>query len=179
MSNANEKADGLYACFDGEQCCVRVHGRGSFKVSANLKAFIARSIEENGTRHVRIDLRECIGMDSTFMGVTAGLSGRLKKKGVSLMLVNLDEKNVELLKTLGIDQVVQYKSTEEGAGGCVCKKDSNACAVDLSEPQEDNLTTAETMLTAHQTLSDLHADNVDRFKNVINFLEQDVRKLKE
>ena len=179
MSDANEKPDGLYACLDGEQCCVRVRGRGSFKVSSNLKAFIERSIVEKNIRRVRVDLLGCIGMDSTFMGVLAGLSGRLAKKGVTLLLVNLDSKNVNLLQTLGIDKVVKYQTTEETCAACVCKAAGSGGSVDLSEPEEDKLATAETMLTAHQTLADLSAENVNRFKNVINFLEQDVRKLKE
>jgi anti-anti-sigma regulatory factor len=177
MIGENDKEDGLYACLDGEQCCVRVRGRGSFKVSSNLKTFLERSVTERGTRTVRIDLRECIGMDSTFMGVLAGLSGRLAQKDVSLLLINLDKKNVHLLKTLGIDKVLKYQTIEETSPACTCEVTGST--VDLSEPEEDRLGTAEIMLTAHQTLAELSEENVDRFKNVISFLEQDVRKLKE
>ncbi|MFC1467130.1 STAS domain-containing protein [Verrucomicrobiota bacterium] len=177
MSGENEKTEGLYACLDAEQCFVRVLGRGSFKVSSNLKTFLEQSVDEKGVKSVLIDLRECVGMDSTFMGVLAGLSGRLAKKGAQVLLVNLDKKNLQLLQTLGIDKVLKYQTIEEAEARCVCGK--NASAVDLSEPEEDQLGTAETMLKAHQVLADLSEENVGRFKSVISFLEQDVRKLKE
>jgi anti-anti-sigma factor len=176
MNCENKKPDGLYACVNGERCCVRVHGRGSFTVSSNLKAFIERAVTDKSTKSVQIDLHECIGMDSTFMGVLAGLSGRLSKKGVSFVLVNVDEKNIHLLQTLGIDKVLKYQTVESTDASCICEVKGNA--VDLSTPEEEQLLTAETMLNAHQALADLNAENVDRFKNVINFLEQDVRKLK-
>lgn len=177
MSGKNEKADGLYACLEGERCCVRVLGRGSFKVSSNLKTFLEHAIAEKGVTSVQIDLHQCAGMDSTFMGVLAGLSGRLARKGVGFLLVNLDRKNLQLLQTLGIDQVLKYETLEQAESSCSC--DVHGGSVDLSEPEEDKLGTAETMLKAHQTLADLNDENVDRFKNVISFLEQDVRKLKE
>jgi anti-anti-sigma factor len=176
MNCENKKPDGLYACLNGERCCVRVHGRGSFTVSSNLKAFIERSVTEKNMKSVQIDLYECIGMDSTFMGVLAGISGRLAKKGVSFLLVNVDEKNIHLLQTLGIDKVLKYQTIADTDAACICEVKGSA--VDLSSPEEARLVTAETMLTAHQALADLNAENVDRFKNVINFLEQDVRKLK-
>ena len=173
----NDKAEGLYACLNEEACCVRVLGRGSFKVSSNLKAFLERAIDQEGIRSVQVDLRECVGMDSTFMGVLAGLSGRLGRKQVEFLLVNLDKKNLQLLQTLGIDKVLKYQTLEETEASCVCG--IKGSAVDLSEPEEGKLETAETMLKAHQTLADLNEENIDRFKNVISFLEQDVRKLKE
>lgn len=176
MSGENEKSQGLYACIDDDQCCVRVRGRGSFKVSSNLKTFLEHAVSEKGVHDVQIDLRECVGMDSTFMGVLAGISGRLTHQGVQFLLVNLDKKNLQLLQTLGIDKVLKYQTIEETVA-CACNGAGDS--VDLSVPVEDQLVTAETMLTAHQTLSDLNDENVDRFKNVISFLERDVRKLKE
>lgn len=177
MSSENEKAEGLYACMESDQCCVRVIGRGSFKVSSNLKTFLEDAVDAKGVTSVLLDLQQCIGMDSTFMGVLAGLSGRLERKGAKFLLVNLDRKNLQLLQTLGIDQVLNYMTVEDTPEGCVCS--TKGTSIDLGEPEEDKLTTAETMLKAHQTLADLNDENVDRFKNVINFLEQDVRKLKE
>ena len=177
MTGENEKAEGLYACLNEKQCCVRVQGRGSFKVSSNLKIFLENAVKEKRAREVLIDLRECIGMDSTFMGVLAGLAGRLGKSGVDFRLINLDKKNLHLLRTLGIDRVLKYQMLDDAEAPSVCSHAGDA--MDLSEPEEDRLGTAETMLTAHQALADLNDENVGRFQNVISFLEQDVRKLKE
>ncbi len=177
MSSENNKAEGLFACLENEKCWVRVQGRGSFKLSSNLKAFLENAVEEKGVTFISIDLKDCVGMDSTFMGVLAGLSGRLTRKGVDFGLINLDKKNFNLLQTLGIDQVIKHQLLEDVAveqGSCMIDG-----GIDLSTPDDDKLTTAETMLVAHQTLADLNDENIGRFQNVINFLEQDVRKLKE
>ena len=51
---------------------VRVSGKGSFKNSPNLKSFCL-SAAEDGAERIIIDMGDCGGMDSTFMGVISGL----------------------------------------------------------------------------------------------------------
>ena len=43
----------------------------------------------------------------------------------------------------------------------------------------DAVTTAETVLEAHQTLAQADAENAERFKAVIHFAEEDVKRLKK
>ena len=155
---------------------IEVLGPGTMNTAPILKDISYAMIGE-GKDTIFLNMEQCDYMDSTFMGVLAGLSGRLARKGAEFTLVNLDRKNLQLLQTLGIDQVLKYLTVEETEASCVCS--TKGGAVDLSEPEEDKLATAETMLKAHQTLAELNDENVDRFKNVISFLEQDVRKLKE
>jgi len=110
MLDAEQQNDDLQAAIDGNKIFIRVTGRGSFKVSATLKQFIAEICAQQPVAFVVMDLSDCIGMDSTFMGVLAGLSGRLKQTGKILELINLSEKNEQLLATLGVDKVVDHYS---------------------------------------------------------------------
>ena len=177
MSEQQVPDNGLFACTQNGQCCLQLNGRGSFKISTVMKKYITRAVEEENASLVRIDMLNCIGMDSTFMGVVAGLSGRLKKKGVQTILINLDEKNANLLKTLGIDHVVQFSMIDGSDNSCACaKKGVDTELLGLTETQQE---TASTMLTAHQTLTDLNDENIDRFKNVINLLEEDLKKFED
>ena len=171
MFETPKQIDDLQAAFAGERLFIRVIGRGSFKVAAPMKQFIGEVCETQAVRLVIVDLAECIGMDSTFMGVLAGLSRRLKKDGQALELINLSEKNTNLLSTLGVDQVLTLYSDAHGH--------------DIPEPQADSLPTdqatkkdmAETALKAHQNLVEISEDNQPRFKRVIELLKEDVDRL--
>jgi hypothetical protein len=118
-----------------------------------------------------MDLADCIGMDSTFMGVLAGLSGRLKKKGQTLELINLSEKNAALLATLGVDQVISHYSHSHGHA----LPESLAQSLPTAEATKKDL--AETALKAHETLVELSEENQSRFKRVIEYLRADVDRL--
>lgn len=169
--------DGLYACMHEDKCCIRVKGRGSFKVSTNLKRFIEKTMA-GGVRHVMVDLRDCTGMDSTFMGVLAGLTGHLKQQGIDFFVVNISEKNQNLLQTLGINRVLKLYPVKDAHVECACPEGQQQ-PVPVEPEAESKLNTAETMLEAHKNLTELNQENIARFKSVIDFLETDVRKLKE
>jgi anti-anti-sigma factor len=173
----NHPEDALSACMQGDKACLRVHGRGSFKVSTTLKRFADKAVAD-GIKYFQVDLDDCIGMDSTFMGVLAGLATSMKADGIDFFVVNISDKNRNLLHTLGIDQVIKIYFDQEPPATCSCTKDQ-AEILELETGEEEQLDTAETMLEAHKNLTDLNRGNIARFKNVIDFLEEDVRKLKE
>jgi hypothetical protein len=118
-----------------------------------------------------LDLAECIGMDSTFMGVLAGLSGRLKQNGQALELINLSDKNIQLLATLGVDQVIAHYSHSHGheLPGRLTR------SLPVASVTKKDL--AETALQAHETLVELSEENRPRFKRVIEYLKADVDRL--
>lgn len=171
MLGAEQNSDDLQAAIIGDKILIRVTGRGSFKVSATLKQFIAEVASKQSISVVAMDMTECIGMDSTFMGVLAGLSGRLKQRDQVLELINLSEKNETLLATLGVDQVIAHYSHSHGhelpALGTQSLSTASATKKDL----------AETALQAHETLVELSEENRPRFKRVIEYLKADVDRL--
>jgi anti-anti-sigma factor len=163
--------DDLQAAIAGENVFVRVTGRGSFKVSATLKQFVAEVASKQPVTTVVLDLAECIGMDSTFMGVLAGLAGRLKQNGRTLELINLSEKNAQLLATLGVDRVITHYSHSHGHE----MPGTGAAALSTASATKKEL--AETALQAHETLVELSDENRPRFKRVIEYLKADVDRL--
>ncbi len=171
MLGVEQSNDDLQAAITGSKVFIRVTGRGSFKVSTTLKQFIARIISQQPVSIVVLDLAECIGMDSTFMGVLAGLSGRLKQSGQTLELINLSDKNIKLLATLGVDQVISHYSHSHGHD----MPDQTAQSLSIDGITKKEL--AETALQAHQNLVELSEENRPRFKRVIEYLQADVDRL--
>ena len=177
MSPTEQNADKLWVAIHGETAYVRVQGRGSFKVSTSLKQFGMGAIEAHCHR-ILLDMTDCIGMDSTFMGVLAGLAFNIRNAGNGdIVLFNLSLRTRGLLSTLGLDQIIkpfmsgalpeEYRESAEKAGKMY----------ELEAGDTSNRATAETMLEAHETLVELSPDNLPKFKDVLTFLRQDIKKM--
>ena len=72
---------------------IRVKGAGNFRNSSSFKEYIHLLIDRGCTDFV-IDLESCTSMDSTFMGVIAGISVLLRDSSEkTLVLVNVNDHN--------------------------------------------------------------------------------------
>lgn len=163
--------DDLQAAIANDTVFVRVTGRGSFKVAAPLKQYIADVCSKQAVKRVALDLEECIGMDSTFMGVLAGMSGRLKKNGQTLELINLSDKNANLLATLGVARILNIYSNAHGHD----TPDQDTSVLPVGDTSMKVM--AETALKAHENLVDISGENRPRFKRVIELLKEDIDRL--
>ncbi len=176
MGSGNHQ-DNLTAAYIDQTAVIRVEGRGSFKISPPMKQFIHRVIESKSANRILIDMSDCSSMDSTFMGVLAGLAYHVTgKSGFTFKLINLSKKNQKLLITLGVDRVVNYSLSTTGEEKELMasqSKDAEALEPDLSDPLE----TAKTTLEAHEALVDINPENFEKFKSVIELLQNDVNTL--
>jgi anti-sigma B factor antagonist len=150
---------------------VQVEGKGSFLNSSGLKEF-SREMINRGQREFVVDLRNCPVMDSTFMGTLAGIALRLRELGQGhLHVVNLNERNNDLLRNLGLDQLFAMGlcPAVEGAGATTKPVELDAKKVDRAEQ-------AETMLDAHKALVEADPANFPKFKDVLEYLKQDLHR---
>lgn len=176
MAEAEQAPDKLQVAIVGDAGYVRVIARGSYRISSAMKEFGIAAIEQ-GVSRIILDMAECVGMDSTFMGVIAGVAFRLKKKsGGEVVMVNLSPRTRGLLGTLGLDQLVKPfmagaipKDIEAILDGCKRLED-------VQNGERTRLETAEMMLEAHENLIELTPENLPRFKDVLTFLREDVQK---
>lgn len=156
---------------NGPTVWVRVQGKGSFLNSGNLKEF-AREMVERGYREFIIDLANCMMMDSTFMGTMAGVALRLKELGRGhLHVIHCGERSRDLLSGLGLDQLFNIHSDGENAPECESLKRQSDGSVD-GQKQD----TARTMLEAHEALCEAAPENLFRFKDVLEYLKQDLHQ---
>ena len=121
-----------------------------------------------GHREFVVDLRNCPAMDSTFMGTMAGIALRLRELGQGhLHVVNLNERNSDLLCNLGLDQLFSLDSQSPGGARATVPLDNNGADSDRKEQMN-------TMIEAHQALVDADAANLTKFKDVLEYLKQDL-----
>jgi anti-anti-sigma regulatory factor len=150
---------------------VRVEGKGNFLNSGNLKEF-AREMVSRGYREFVIDLQSCAMMDSTFMGTMAGVALRLKELGHGrLHVVHCGERSRDLLTGLGLDQIFTIHANGASAPACEILPGSS-----VEEPSVAKQQQAQQMLDAHQALVDAAPENFSRFKDVLEYLKQDLHK---
>lgn len=149
----------------GNTAYIKVQGRGSFKNAPSVKGY-AVHIQDQGVPRLVIDLKECTHMDSTFMGVMAGLSMERRRRNLSKITIrHVNTRNSELLEQLGLDRLLDMPSESQ----------PDATPPDLDRLKASPLEKQEmtrTMLDAHQNLVEIDAENSAKFEDVITFLRR-------
>ncbi len=147
---------------------IRVEGKGSFQNSTPLKEF-AREMLGRGHRDFVVDLKGCPFMDSTFMGTLASIALKSSAEGTGgLHVINLNERNQDLLCNLGLDQLMQLDAPQTGP-----VLNGQAVPLDTSV-RSDKAAETLTILEAHEAVVAVNPENEAKFKDVIEFLRQNV-----
>lgn len=152
--------------FDGVIVRVLVNGRASFKNSASLREF-SREMMSRGLTDFVVDLSHCAAMDSTFMGTLAGIGLKLREGGRGKVVIcGAGERNESLLRNLGLDHLLEIRSRSEAA---CCEEEQPLDSSGTSVGEK-----ARAMLEAHEALAVVSPENLSKFKDVIEFLRQDL-----
>ncbi|MDD5350084.1 MAG: STAS domain-containing protein [Chthoniobacteraceae bacterium] len=150
---------------------VRVEGKGSFLNSSGLKEF-ARAMINRGHREFVVDLLHCPVMDSTFMGTLAGIALRLREIGQgALHVIHLNERNGDLLRNLGLDRLFALDLCGIAPLGGEPAVKTEPIETDAAV---DRTAQAKTMLEAHEALVEVAPGNLTKFKDVLEYLKQDL-----
>jgi anti-anti-sigma regulatory factor len=156
---------------NGPAVWVRLEGKGSFLNSGSLKEF-AQEMVNRGYREFIVDLQSCAMMDSTFMGTLAGVALRLKELGNGhLHVVHCGNRSRELLSGLGLDQIFDIHAEGLSAPTCNDLEEDEAGATPDHKREQ-----AQTMLDAHEALCRAAPENLTRFKDVLDYLKQDLHQ---
>ena len=159
---------------NGPAVWVRVEGKGSFLNSGNLKEF-AQEMVNRGYREFVIDLQNCAMMDSTFMGTMAGVALRLKELGHGhLHVIHCGQRSRDLLSGLGLDQIFSIHTNGSTAPDCESLGEAKAETPAPPTTEEAKKEQAQTMLEAHEALCEAAPENFLRFKDVLEYLKQDL-----
>lgn len=156
---------------NGEAVWVKVEGKGNFLNSGNFKEF-TREMVQRGYREFVVDLENCAMMDSTFMGTMAGVALRLKELGHGhLHVVHCGDRSRDLLTGLGLDQIFQIH-----ADGAAAPETEALPEEKPAEPSAQKQQQAQQMLDAHEALCVAAPENFSRFKDVLEYLKQDLHQ---
>ena len=146
---------------------IRIEGRASFLNSASLRDFMAEMRRQGKTRFV-INFQNCTSMDSTFLGVLAGAALEQRKAGSegSLVLCRVGERNLELIKNLGLHRLLTIDT-----GECVAPPCGGATTALAPQAKLNELENARLVLAAHENLVAADESNRAKFQDVLSFLQ--------
>jgi anti-anti-sigma regulatory factor len=150
---------------------VKIVGKASFLNSAPVKELFDQLVHQDKERFV-IDFEKCTGMDSTFLGILAGLGIKLLKRDPkgSVVLCRLGERNLELIENLGLHRLlIVDKGESEAELPGNGELEAVGGAGKLSEVENARL-----VLQAHENLVEIDASNRTKFQDVISFLKNQV-----
>jgi anti-anti-sigma factor len=167
----------LTVCLANGEVWLKVSGRANFSSSVDFKTLVGR-LREQGYRSFVLDLTDCLLMDSTFLGVLAGLGLKFGQAGngkadASIELLNPNSRISDLLENLGVNHLFPVRQ------GPPLSPDGRNCIQQAAAPPTDKTELARTCLEAHQTLMNINPDNVPKFKDVAKFLAEDLKRLEE
>ena len=154
---------------------IRIGGRANFASSPDFKTLLEK-LAQKGYSHFIIELQTCVLMDSTFLGVLAGFGMKLNPDGApaerGVELLNASERVRELLENLGAVHLFKMST-----GELKLPSDMKQCETEATMPTHEEIT--RTSLEAHQTLMSITPENVARFKDVTQFLAEDLKTIEK
>ena len=168
----NSPSANLLVCVSEQVACIKVEGRANFTSSVDFKTFVS-SLREKGYSRFVVELSDCALMDSTFLGMMAGIGLNLAKAKPGnhepgVVLLNPKPRITELLENLGIIHLFKIAQSTEPL------KDNFDS---LQTGETSRLDISRTCLEAHQTLMAVNPENIPKFKDVTRFLAEDLKKL--
>ena len=150
----------------GTDYYVTVNGRATFEYAPQLRS-LAKTLENTVYTSIHVDLEQCTGMDSTFMGILSMLGLNARKGGIPMSIYNAGTDNKNLLFGLGLKKLFQYVDGPMAAGGTGWESGETAVPGKMD---------ARTVLEAHQTLMDADEENVKKFEKVVEMVQRDIDK---
>ena len=156
---------------------VAVSGAANFKLAPAFKQAV-QAARLAGSFLIVVDMASCSSLDSTFMGGLAyqGLASQ-KPDNPALVLINVSSHVAALLKGLGLDRLLRTYATGSLPGGA----DNLAPLIKNLQPVETaplgSRDMAALMYDAHETLTHVDPENLQRFKDVLAFLREDLKRL--
>ena len=155
--------------------CVKIAGRANFTSSPDFKTLLT-GLSQKGYGHFIIDLSECVLMDSTFLGVLAGFGLKLNQAARPINAAS----NCSM-PTRASPNCWKISArcicSKSPPARCNCPTTSKPARPNPSIPTHEQIT--RTSLEAHQTLMAVNPDNVARFKDVTQFLAEDLKTLED
>lgn len=157
------------------QCVyLRVTGRATMHCSPDFKRAVIELVQKGRNLFV-LDLSECQLMDSTFLGVLISfvvketkVDGRLIKPSIKIYRPN--SRILDLFDSLGMMDFIEIINEVDVDG------------VEFSQvgrPQNalSKMEMSQTSLEAHELLMSINQNNVAKFKDVVQFLAEDIKKM--
>jgi len=153
---------------------VKITGRATFTSGPDFKTLVSE-LHQKGYRRFVLDVSECMLMDSTFLGLLCGLGMKLHNAGgadAGVEILNPSPRVAELLESLGVCSIIKIVSAAVPS-----PPTGEATVAESQSPTREEI--AQTSLEAHKILMSLSAENAAKFKDVAQFLAEDLKRIRE
>ncbi|MCZ6690596.1 MAG: STAS domain-containing protein [Planctomycetota bacterium] len=145
---------------------VGVVGQGNMNNSSTFRAFADRMVS-SGYKNFVVDLSDCRGMDSTFLGILFSITqGPRGDSSPEVIVVNPGNHNMKLLQGVGLDAVLKVKLDPTEVPGL---------AFEILEESTDPHRRLETIRLAHQNLLLLDSKNEKQFGPFLRALTKEFK----
>jgi anti-anti-sigma regulatory factor len=165
----SQTANLMVAVFD-QVVCVKICGKADFTSSLDLKKLI-NELWERGYNRFVFELCECVTMDSTFLGMLSGIGLKFYDgkalRGSPLELFNPNPRIAETLDNLGVAHLFKITIAEP------LTENYQPLA---KAPGTTRADVTRTCLEAHKTLMGINPENALKFKDVAQFLAEDLKR---
>lgn len=153
--------------------CIKISGRANCNASVNFKKF-AHQFLQTGSKRLILDLSDCLLMDSTFLGVLAGMMREMPKcsteqEGPCLELLNPSDRITDLLDSLGL---LEFFQVRRGS----LPGHQEIIEIHVSSPKPDPKTVCQTSLDAHDELIRINPENAAKFQGVRDLLAHELKQ---
>ena len=161
----------MVAAFD-KFVCIKIKGRANFVSSLDLKKLV-NELWTRGFTCFALDLSDCLTMDSTFLGVLSAIGSKAtdpeSPSGRAIELFNPNPRIAETLDNLGVAHLFEIRQSE----AVDCGKFQPVAPAPEASPAE----VTRNCLEAHETLMCINPENVRKFKDVAQFLAEDLKRI--
>ena len=170
----NAPSVSLEVWVDDQFVCVKIAGRAGCACSVDFRTLLL-GLHDKGYNRFILDLTKCQLMDSTFLGVLAGLGIRFSEgpdghPAAAIELLNPSARISGLLENLGVAQNFKVLNGAAVRTDNLKQIESPECNPGREELQRASL-------EAHELLIRLNPTNAPKFKDVCKFLEEDLKLL--
>jgi len=149
---------------DEQTVIFQVEGWGRMSHSLPLRRFAEQALAAGATS-LRVDLRRCTHMDSTFLGTLLQLKREAERRGQGdFALVSPSPQCVQLLRQMGLERLFYVETTPEGDAGTW----TELCG---EPPAGEGF--KRNVIQAHEELARLDGPAGEPFREVLRCLKQD------
>ncbi|MCA8959407.1 MAG: STAS domain-containing protein [Planctomycetes bacterium] len=142
----------------------QVVGLGNMNNCSPFQAYVSRMHRE-GIRQFVLDFSQCLGLDSTFLGVLVNMSLGTGEP-CRVVVLNASTTVRRTLNEVGIDRLLTVHESEAALPDIPLRR--------LEPIEESDRDRAELMLNAHESLCRVDPSNLDRFGAFLAMLRREL-----
>jgi anti-anti-sigma factor len=150
----------------GDAVYARVCGLGNMNNSATFKDFIDRMLQEGYGRFI-VDLAECRGIDSTFMGILLGVTHDGGRD--ALVVVNANTHCRRQMEAIGLHRVLRIEDAP-------AEFPEDLALHELAECEASPIQRLKLIMKAHQDLIAIDRKNEERFGAFLRDVAKNLRE---